>query len=83
MQRQKARVVCVAGNSIESPRLLLNSASIEHVPGRTCQLLGPGRPQLHAAHDRLGLCARSTSRCTCIAAPRWPASSQDEARHDP
>jgi choline dehydrogenase-like flavoprotein len=27
MQQQKARVVCVAGNSIESPRLLLNSAS--------------------------------------------------------
>ena len=27
LQRQKARVVCVAGNSIESPRLLLNSAS--------------------------------------------------------
>ncbi|WP_024303003.1 GMC family oxidoreductase [Pseudogulbenkiania sp. MAI-1] len=27
MQRQAARVVCVAGNSIESPRLLLNSAS--------------------------------------------------------
>ncbi|UVJ46375.1 GMC family oxidoreductase [Pseudomonas sp. LS1212] len=27
IQRQKARVVCVAGNSIESPRLLLNSAS--------------------------------------------------------
>lgn len=26
-QLQKARVVCVAGNSIESPRLLLNSAS--------------------------------------------------------
>lgn len=26
-QRQKARIVCVAGNSIESPRLLLNSAS--------------------------------------------------------
>ncbi|EAU43248.1 putative 2-keto-gluconate dehydrogenase [Fulvimarina pelagi HTCC2506] len=26
-QRQKARVVCVAGNSIESPRLLLNSNS--------------------------------------------------------
>ena len=27
MQRQKARIVAVAGNSIESPRLLLNSAS--------------------------------------------------------
>jgi len=26
-QKQRARVVCVAGNSIESPRLLLNSAS--------------------------------------------------------
>ena len=26
-QRQRARVVCVAGNSIETPRLLLNSAS--------------------------------------------------------
>lgn len=26
-QRQAARIVCVAGNSIESPRLLLNSAS--------------------------------------------------------
>lgn len=27
LQLQKARIVCVAGNSIESPRLLLNSAS--------------------------------------------------------
>jgi choline dehydrogenase-like flavoprotein len=27
LKRQKARIVCVAGNSIESPRLLLNSAS--------------------------------------------------------
>ena len=55
MQRQKARVVAVAGNSIESPRLLLNSAS-NHVPGRPCQLVRPGRPQLHAAHDRQRLC---------------------------
>jgi len=30
---QKARVVCVAGNSIESPRLLLNSASYLHPDG--------------------------------------------------
>ena len=42
------------GNSIESPRLLLNWAS-NHVPGRPGQLVRPGRPQLHAAHDRLGL----------------------------
>ena len=51
MQRQKARVVAVAGNSIESPRLLLNSAS-NHVPERPCQLVRAGRPQLYAAHDR-------------------------------
>ena len=30
---QKARVVCVAGNSIETPRLLLNSASSTHPNG--------------------------------------------------
>ncbi len=30
---QKARVVCVAGNSVESPRLLLNSASNTHPDG--------------------------------------------------
>ncbi len=54
-QRQKARVVAVAGNSIESPRLLLNSAS-SHVPRRPRQLIGPGRAQLHAPHDRQRLC---------------------------
>jgi len=32
-QEQKARVVCVAGNSIESPRLLLNSASGKYPNG--------------------------------------------------
>lgn len=33
LQRQKARVVCVAGNSIESPRLLLNSHSAQFPDG--------------------------------------------------
>ena len=32
-QRQRARVVCVAGNSIESPRLLLNSESAKFSDG--------------------------------------------------
>jgi choline dehydrogenase-like flavoprotein len=32
-QEQKARIVCVAGNSIESPRLLLNSASSKYPDG--------------------------------------------------
>ena len=33
LQRQKARVVAVAGNSLESPRLLLNSASSKYPDG--------------------------------------------------
>ena len=33
MQRQKARIVAVAGNSLESPRLLLNSASTKFPDG--------------------------------------------------
>ncbi len=32
-QVQKARAVCVAGNSIETPRLLLNSANAQHPDG--------------------------------------------------
>jgi choline dehydrogenase-like flavoprotein len=31
--RQRARIVCVAGNSIETPRILLNSASSQHPQG--------------------------------------------------
>ncbi len=53
-QRQKARVVCVAGNSIETPRLLLLSTSSKY-PGWAGQLLGPGRQELHASHDRVGV----------------------------
>jgi choline dehydrogenase-like flavoprotein len=33
LQQQKARIVCVAGNSFESPRLLLNSASSKYPDG--------------------------------------------------
>ncbi len=38
---QKARVVCVAGNAIETPRLLLNSASSQHPNGLAKIHLGP------------------------------------------
>ena len=44
-------------------------------PRRPGQLLGPGGPQLHAAHDRLGRTRASTGRCGCTAARRWPGSS--------
>ena len=54
LQRQKARVVAVAGNSLESPRSSAEFRLVE-VSGRARQLLGPGRAQLHAAHHRVGL----------------------------
>ena len=45
---QRARMVAVAGYSIETPRLLLNSAS-QPVPRRPVQRLRPGRPLPHGA----------------------------------
>ena len=45
---QRARMVAVAGYSIETPRLLLNSASTP-VPRRPVQRLRPGRPLPHGA----------------------------------
>jgi hypothetical protein len=43
-RRQRARMVAVAGYSIETPRLLLNSAS-PRFPGRALQRPRPGRPR--------------------------------------
>ena len=53
-QFQRARLVAVAGNAIETPRLLLNSA-IDPVPRRPRELVRPGRAQLHAPPDRVGV----------------------------
>ena len=55
LHEQKARAVCVAGNSVETPRLLLNSEVFE-IPQWTCELFGPSGSQLLAAHDGHGLC---------------------------
>ncbi len=44
-QRQKARVVCVAGNGIETPRLLLLSDSSKF-PAGACQFRGAGGEEL-------------------------------------
>lgn len=54
LQRQKARVVAVAGNSIETPRLLLNSQSSKF-PDGLANGSGTGGPQLYAPHDGFGL----------------------------
>ena len=80
-QRQKARIVAVAGNSIESPRSVAQQC-VQHVPRRPRQQLRPGRPQLHASHDRQRLCGFRQSvhmyRGTTMA-----GIIRDEARHDP
>jgi choline dehydrogenase-like flavoprotein len=48
-QREKARIVCVAGNSIETPRLLLSASSMfkDGLAGSSSQV-GRNGPQRHA-----------------------------------
>lgn len=78
---QKARVVCVACNSIESPRLLLNSASAKFPDGLANSSGQVGRNymrhttgSLYGVFDRPVHMFRGTTMAGII---------QDEARHDP
>jgi choline dehydrogenase-like flavoprotein len=78
---QKARVVAVAGNSIESPRLLLNSASTMFPDGLANGSGQVGRNYMrhmtgsvYAVFDRPVKMWRGTTMAGII---------QDEARHDP
>jgi choline dehydrogenase-like flavoprotein len=78
---QKARVVAVACNSIESPRLLLNSASAKFPDGLANGSGEVGRnymrhltASVYAAFDRPVHMFRGTTMAGII---------QDEARHDP
>ena len=52
-QLQKARIVAVAGNSIESPRLLLNSASSMYPDGLA--IVRASWPELYASRNRFSL----------------------------
>ena len=77
---QKARVVCVAGNSIESPRLLLNSASSMFPDGLANSSGQVGRNYMrhmtgsvYAVFDKPVRMWRGTTMAGII---------QDEARHD-
>jgi choline dehydrogenase-like flavoprotein len=79
--RQKARIVCVAGNSIESPRLLLNSASSMFPDGLANSSGQVGRNYMrhmtgsvYAVFDKPVKMWRGTTMAGII---------QDEARHDP
>ncbi|MGB3242977.1 MAG: GMC family oxidoreductase [Sulfitobacter sp.] len=78
---QKARIVCVAGNSIESPRLLLNSASSMFPDGLANSSGQVGRNYMrhmtgsvYAVFDKPVKMWRGTTMAGII---------QDEAHHDP
>ncbi len=81
MQRQKARIVAVAGNSIESPRLLLNSASSLFPDGLANSSGQVGRNYMrHTTGTVYGMFERPVHmyRGTTMA-----GIVRDEARHDP
>ena len=80
-QRQKARIVAVAGNSIESPRLLLNSASSVFPDGLANSSGQVGRNYMrhmtgsvYAVFDKSVHMYRGTTMAGII---------RDEAKHDP
>ncbi len=80
-QMQKARIVCVAGNSIESPRLLLNSASSMYPDGMANSSGQVGRNYMrHLTGSVYGIFDKPVKmwRGTTMA-----GIVQDEARHDP
>ena len=81
-QVQKARVVC-GGRQLDREPAAAAQLRLVEIPGRIGQLIGPGRQELHAAHDRDRSTRSSRSRCTCIAAPPWPASSATNRAHEP
>ena len=81
LQRQKARIVAVAGNSIESPRLLLNSASSKFPDGLANSSGQVGRNYMrhmtgsvYAVFDKPVRMCRGTTMAGIV---------QDEAGHDP
>jgi hypothetical protein len=81
IQRQKARIVAVAGNSIESPRLLLNSESSKFTNGLANSSGQVGRNYMrHMTGSVYGVFEKPVRmwRGTTMA-----GIVQDEARHDP
>ena len=74
-QRQKARIVCVACNAVETARLLLLSESAKF-PTRSRELAATRSAAITATTPAASSGASSTSRSTSGAARRWPASSR-------
>lgn len=80
-QHQKARIVCVAGNSIESPRMLLNSESAMYPNGLANSSGQVGRNYMrHVTGSVYGIFEKPVNmhRGTTMA-----GIIQDEAKHKP
>ncbi len=79
-QRQKARVVCVAGNSIESPRLLLNSNSSMFPNGLANSSGQVGKNYM--CHMTAGVYAEMPGKVHMNRGTQVAGIVRDEAHHD-
>ena len=79
-QRQKAKVVCVAGNSIESPRLLLNSASSKYPDGLANSSGQVGKNYM--THMTGGVYAAMPGKVHMNRGTQVAGIVRDEAHHD-
>jgi choline dehydrogenase-like flavoprotein len=80
-QLQKARAVCVAGNSIESPRLLLNSASSKFPDGLANSSGQVGRNYMR--HTTGSVYAAFPQPVHMFRGTTMAGIIQDESGHDP
>ena len=80
VQLQKARVVCVAGNSIESPRLLLNSASSKFPDGLANSSGQVGRNYMR--HMTASVYAVFNKEVHMYRGTTMAGIVKDESRHD-
>ena len=81
MHKQAARIVCVAGNSIETPRLLLMSASAEHPDGLANSSGQVGRNYMR--HLTGSAYARFDQPVHMYRGETMAGIIADEAKHDP
>ena len=81
LHEQKARAVCVAGNSVETPRLLLNSASSKFPDGLANSSGQVGRNYMR--HMTGTVYAIMPGRVNFDRGTQMAGIIKDEARHDP
>jgi choline dehydrogenase-like flavoprotein len=81
LQEQKARVVCVAGNSVETPRLLLNSESAKFPQGLANSSGQVGRNYMR--HMTGTVYAIMPGRVNFDRGTQMAGIIKDESRHDP